>query len=240
MERAVGIALEHRLEDGAVEVEVPRLLGGHPGQRLAEQRLVLRHHLAGLGVRLLGGALLERGVDEDPVGVPVPLRVEAAAEVLELELLQPALVEDPRGARVGGEDHAVAVLLRGPEVGPVAPDAVVAEVDREDPVEVREAFLGEEVERQRGPGVVRDARGPGAEVVLVPVGVLSGPGTQQVLREPELALLLVAGHQAGDHALEVAEHRDAVAQLAVGVGEAHRHSAVRGKRTGGPAARGPP
>src|SRR5512147_366029 len=49
----VGVPLENLFEDGAIEAEVARLLGGHVPQHLGQERLVLADDPAGLRVRLL-------------------------------------------------------------------------------------------------------------------------------------------------------------------------------------------
>ena len=41
------------------------------------------------------------------------------------------------------------ILLRSPEIVPLGPDAVGAEVDGKEPMEVRQSFLSEQVQRER-------------------------------------------------------------------------------------------
>ena len=74
-----GVALQHLGERGAVEVEVPRLLGRDLPEHGCHQRVVLGGALAVVRVRGLGGALLQRGVDEETVGIVLPVGVESLA-----------------------------------------------------------------------------------------------------------------------------------------------------------------
>ena len=136
MEGLVGVALQDLVEHRAVKGVVPRLVLGDLPQHLREPGLVFPDNPAGLGMRELGRALLNRGVHEDPVRVPVPLRMEPGADVLELHLFDPALVEQAGVPAVVVEDGAVPVLLRGPQVIPEPPVARVAQVHREQAVEV--------------------------------------------------------------------------------------------------------
>jgi hypothetical protein len=128
---------------------VPRLLLGHVGEHGADGRLVLAGEPAGVGVAHLRGALLERGVDEDAVRVLVPVGLEAGLEILELHALEHRVVEDATVARVVVQHGAVAVLLGRPQVRPLRPEGVAAEVGGEQAVEVGQPFLGEEVEGER-------------------------------------------------------------------------------------------
>ena len=70
--------------------------------------------------------------------------------ILELHLLDLALVEQAGVAGVVVEHLAVPVFLGRPQVVPGAPVAVVAQVHREQPVEVRQPLFGQHVERERG------------------------------------------------------------------------------------------
>jgi hypothetical protein len=187
---------------------VPRLLGGHVPQHLADGGLVLAGELARVGVAHLRGPLLQRGVDEHPVRVGVPRRLEARAQVLELHALEHRVVEDAAVARVVVQHRAVPVLLGGPQVGPLRPERVAAEVGGEQPVEVRQPLLGEEVEREGDAHGQRDARGAPAQLGEVVVGVGVGRGGEELAREPERPLGLVRVHQRVHHGLEVGEHLD--------------------------------
>ena len=73
--------------------------------------------------------------------------------------LEPALVEQLGVAHVVVQHLAVPVLLGGPEVDPLPPVAVLAEVRGEQPVEVRQPLLREEVERHGGAGRHRNPCG---------------------------------------------------------------------------------
>ena len=176
-----GVALEDQLEDAAVEGVVPRLVLGDVAQHLGQPRLVLAHDPAGLAVGELGRPLLHRGVGEDPVRIPVPLRVEPGADILELHLLDLALVEQAGVAGVVVEHLAVPVLLGGPEIVPGAPVALVAQVHGEEPVEVGQPFFGQHVERERRPDRIGDAARPGpaglpSEFVGAAVGLRARAG----------------------------------------------------------------
>ena len=218
VERPFGVALEDQLEDAAVEGVVPRLVLGHVAQHLGQAGLVLADDPARLAVGELGRPLLHRGVGEDPVGVAVPLRVEARAQILELHLLDLALVEQPGVAGVVVEHLAVPVFLGGPEIVPGAPVALVAQVDGQEPVEVGQAFLGQHVEREGRPDRVRDAVGLAAEVAGEIVGTVVGLGTEEVGREPELALPLVGFHELPHRLFQIPEHFDLQGQFARRVG----------------------
>ena len=121
MQRLVGIALQDLGEDLSVEREVTGLLHRDLRQNAAEHRFILADHPAGVAVRVLGGALLQCGVDEHPVRITIPLRLEPGLDVLEHEHLEGALLDHPRVPHVVGEHGAVAILLGRPEVVPLLP-----------------------------------------------------------------------------------------------------------------------
>ncbi len=187
---------------------MPRLVLGDVAQNLGQARLVLAHDAAGLAVRELGRPLLHGGVGEHPVRIPIPLRVEAGAEILELHLLDLALVEQAGVARVVVEHLAVAVFLGGPEVVPGAPVTLVAQVHGEEPVEVRQPFLGQHVERERRPDRIRDAARLIAQLPGEFVRGAFGLRPEDVGREPEVALALMGLHELADRLFEILEHFD--------------------------------
>ena len=180
-------------------------------------------------MRELGGPLLHCGVGKDPVGIPVPFRVKPSPQVLELHLLQPALIQEPGIPGIVVQHLPVPVLLRRPEVVPTAPEAVVSEVHGEQPMEVGQAFFGEEVERQRRAGGIRNARRLGSEVAQMGVGAFIGRGTNQLRREPELPFPLMDLHQLPNPVLEVLKHLDLGVQFPCGVGgDAHELPSATG------------
>ncbi len=134
--------------------------------------------------------------------------MEAGPEVLELHLLQLALLQQPGVPGVVVKHLPVPVFFRGPEVVPASPEALVSQVDGQEPVEVREALLGEEVQGQGGAGMVGDSGGLAPELGQVGVGAFVRARAHQVRREPELALALVRLHQLPDLLLQVLEHLD--------------------------------
>src|SRR5438045_2391397 len=85
---------------------------------------------------VLSRAPVERRVDEDAIRILVPGGVEAGAKILELHALELGIVQDLTVARVVVEHRAVAILLGCPEVRPARPEALAAEVDGEQSVEV--------------------------------------------------------------------------------------------------------
>ena len=68
-----------------------------------------------------------------------------------------ALLEEAGISSVVVEYLAMPVFLGGPQVVPPSPEALVAEVHREEPVEMRQPLLGEEVESESGTRVVGDS-----------------------------------------------------------------------------------
>ena len=130
MERLVRIAFEDLFEHRAVKGVVPGFILSDVGEHLGQFRLVLPDDLAGLAVGELGGPLLDGGVDEDSVGIAVPVGVEAAPKLLELHLLDLPLIEQAGVASVVVEHLPVPVLFCRPEIVPQAPEALVAEVHR--------------------------------------------------------------------------------------------------------------
>jgi hypothetical protein len=100
--------------------------------------------------------------------------------------------------------------------------AVLAEIDRQQPVEMGQAFLGEQVEGQGGAGRVGDAGGqrPQAPNVLVWIGARGW--SEDLARVPDGALLLVRLHHLADRGLEVPEDLDFGAEPAVDIGKRHR------------------
>src|SRR5206468_8845639 len=119
--------------------------------------LVLGRELSGVGMRDLRRSYLKRRIDEHPIRVAIPLRLEACLDVLELHLLDHDGIKDAGVPRVVVKDRAVTILLRGPEIIPLRPYAVGAEVHREEAVEMRKSFLGKKIERQRDPGRPADS-----------------------------------------------------------------------------------
>ena len=170
-------------------------------------------------MRILGGAFLERGVDEDPIGIAVPRGHEPGLLVGVLQDLDLTPVEYPAVARIVAQHAAVAILLGGPQEVPALPEALVTQVGREQAVKVRQAFFGQQVERQGDARAVGNAPGALAKRcrAAIRVLVLELVGGQEVAREPQLALLEVTLHEASDQAFEIAQDLDPRRDLAVGV-----------------------
>ena len=115
-------------------------------------------------------------------------------------------IEKPRIADIVTEDVAVAVFLCRPEIIPQAPEVAAPEVLGDQPMEVRQAFFGEDVESDGDAGVVRDgacAVPQLGEFLFVDVIVLVG--REKVGGIPQLAFLFVLGNELFDDALEVHE-----------------------------------
>jgi hypothetical protein len=93
----------------------------------------------------LGGSLLHRRVGEHPVRVPIPLRVEPGSQVLELHFFELPLLQDTGIPRIVVEYLPVSILLGGPQIIPAAPETVISQVHREQPVKVRQPLFGEKV-----------------------------------------------------------------------------------------------
>jgi hypothetical protein len=181
---------------------------GYLAQDGGEPRLVLRDDPSGLAVGKLGGPLLHRGIGEHPVWIPIPLGVKAGPEVLELHLLQLALVEQLGVPGVVVKHLAMPVFFSGPEVVPAPPEAVVAEIYGQEPMKMRQPLLGQEVQRQRGPSVIGDAGSLLAKLGDVGFGTLVGGGAYQIRWKPELSLALMNFHQLADDVLQVLKHLD--------------------------------
>jgi hypothetical protein len=75
-------------------------------------------------------------------------------------------------------------------------------------MEMREAFLGEKVERQRNPRWVADSARSLAQRSQMMVRILARRRLQQFRREPEHALLFVCRHQLRDYWFEIGEYFD--------------------------------
>ena len=216
-----GSRLQDFLEDRAVEHEMPRLVLRHFGEDGREPGLVLLGDAAGLGVRVLRGPLLHRGVGEDAVGIAVPRRMEAGPDVLELHLLELPLVEELGVARVVVQDLAVPVLLGGPQVVPEAPVAVVLEIDGEQAVEMRQALFGEGVDRERRPHGIGNALRARAQVAQVRLAAIALGEAEQVGRHPQHALALVRRHHFAYGGLEILQDFELREEFARLVGETH-------------------
>ena len=74
-------------------------------------------------------------------------------------------------------------------------------------------------ERERGTDRVGDSRGLGPQAARWVIGAFVGRRAQQVGREPELPLALVALHQLPDLVLQVLEHLDLRVRSRVRVGD---------------------
>jgi hypothetical protein len=105
-------------------------------------------------MRMLGGSLLDGRVREHSIGIAIPLGMEPGPQILELHLLQFPLVEQASVSSVIVEDLAVPIFLSCPEIIPASPEAIVPEVDREEPVEVGKALFSKKVQRQGCPSRV--------------------------------------------------------------------------------------
>jgi hypothetical protein len=130
------------------------------------------------------------------------------------------------------EHLAMPVFFSGPEIVPASPEAVVAEIYGQEPMKVRQPLLGEEVQRQRCPGVIRDAGSLLAKLGDVGFGALVGSGANQIRRKPELSLALMNFHQLADDVFQVLEHLDLRVQFPGGVGrDAHGLPSTTGTRS---------
>jgi len=205
MEGLVGVALQDLIEHRPVEGVVPRLVLGDVPQHFRQPGLVFPDDPSGLGVRELGRPLLDRGVHEDPVGVPVPLRMEPGAQVLELHFFDFALVEQAGIPAVVVEDGAVSVLFRGPEIVPEPPVTRVAKVYREQPVEVGQPLFRQRVECDGSPDRVGDSLGLGPQSAYELIGARVRLGREQLGRIPQLPFALVRLHELSDAVLHVPE-----------------------------------
>jgi hypothetical protein len=145
--------------------------------------------------------------------------MEAGPDVLELHLLDLALVEQAGVTGIVVEHRPVPVFLRCPQIVPVAPVTLVTQIHGEQPVEVREALFGQHVECEGRAHRVGDPVGLGAEAGPEVVGRGVGRRIEQVGREPHVPLPLVGLHQLPDTFLEVLEDFDLDGELVGGIGE---------------------
>ena len=207
-QRAIRVALQHFLEDRAIERVVPRLFLRDVHQHLADQRLVLARDPSRVGVAHLRRPLLQRGVHEHAIGVLVPARLEARLQVLELHALEHRILENPAVARIVVQHRAVPVFLRGPQVRPLGPERVAAQVRGEQAVEVRQPLFRQQVHRERHARRHADPLGASAQLLHVRVRIGVGGRGEQFAREPQDALGLVRHHELLDDGLEIREHFD--------------------------------
>jgi hypothetical protein len=159
-------------------------------------------------VRHLRRPLLQRRVDEHAVRVLVPLGLEAGLDVLELHLLDHEWIKHAGVSRVVVQNCAVPVFLGGPEVIPFGPDAVGAEVDGEEAMEVRQPLFGEKIERQRDAGRIAYSSGALSQRLQMMIGIFSRRRLQQLRGEPEHPLRFVRRHQLNNQGLQIGEHLD--------------------------------
>jgi hypothetical protein len=103
---------------------------------------------------MLGGSLLDGRVREHSIGITIPLGMEPGSQILELHLLQFPLVEQPSVSSVVVEDLTVPIFLSGPEIIPASPEAIVPEVDGEEPVEMGKPLFSKKVQCQGCPSRV--------------------------------------------------------------------------------------
>jgi hypothetical protein len=116
------------------------------------------------------------------------------------------VVKEPGLAGVVVENLPLPVLFGGPKVVPDPPEAVIAQIHREQPVEMGQPLFREKIERQRRPGRIRDSGGALPQLLVVRVRAFAFFGADQIDGIPQLPLPLVILHELADLGLKVPEH----------------------------------
>jgi hypothetical protein len=148
--------------------------------------------------------------------------MEPSAEILELHLLEPTLLQQAGVPCVVVKHLSVPVFLSCPQIVPASPEAFVAQVYGQQAVEVGQPLLSQEVQSQSSPGVIWNACGLLAKLGDVGVGALVRRGAHQVGRKPELPLPLMYLHQLLNLFLKVLKYFDLRVEFAGRFcGEAH-------------------
>jgi len=207
--RLVGGDVQTGGRDVAVEDHVQVLVGGDARQQLIGDRIVAG--LAGVAVRDAGRELLERHVHhrvEQALGEQVALLVlagrEATGDLLHAGDLEVHRIDGAGHHQVVAQSDAVAVLLGGPPVDPVAPGTVHAEVHRDLAVVRRQVVLGQEVLHHRGLRHLGELRLAGLPVLAAEgVPVLAFLPRDVIVRIPVLAHGHVPVDLLFDHGLEL-------------------------------------
>lgn len=132
--------------------------------------------------------------------------METGPDVGELHLLELALVVELGVAGIVVQHLPVPVLFGGPQVVPVAPVAVVVEVDGEKAMEVRQPLLGEGVHGQRCADGVRNAPRALPQLREVRLEAIPLREAEEVARHPQFPLALVGVHHLPDRSLEILQH----------------------------------
>ena len=100
------------------------------------------------------------------------------------------------------------VFLGGPEIVPPGPDAVGAEVDGKQTMEVRESFLGKQIQGECDARRIAYSSCPLSERFQMAIRIFSRWRLQQLRGKPKHAFGFVRRHQLGDDGLEIGEHLD--------------------------------
>jgi len=106
------------------------------------------------------------------------------------------------------KNRAVPILVGRREIVPVRLNNVGTQINGKEAVEVRQAFLGEEIQSKRDARWITYSPRALSQFFEMAVRILSGWWLQQLRGKPQHTLGFVRRHQLGDNWLEIAEHLD--------------------------------